>query len=194
MDEKPTVQMDASSEEWQGDESKTPLTIPIDDMYREPGWPQPAPVEEPTPGPFSRQPRSQPPQTGPAGKTIIMAEPISTPLLAWLAVIEGPGAPRGQVYTLQEETVIGRETGQITLAGDAYVSGQHAKVRLESSEEDQEKEAFVLYDLASANGTFAGDREVYQDNQIYRHELKDGDFVLLGETKLVFKQVQLNSD
>jgi pSer/pThr/pTyr-binding forkhead associated (FHA) protein len=125
---------------------------------------------------------------------MIMTEPVSTPLLAWLAVIDGPGAPRGQVYVLQEETVIGRETGQIILGGDAYVSGQHAKVRLESSEEDEEEQVFVLYDLASANGTFAGDREAYQDSQIYRHELKDGDFVLLGETKMVFKQVRLESD
>jgi hypothetical protein len=194
MDEKPTVQMDASSEEWEDDEGKTPSTIPIDDLYREPEWPGPAPVQEPTPRPFSVQRRSQPPQAGPAGETVIIREPISVPLLAWLAVIGGPGAPRGQVYTLQEETVIGRETGQIILSGDAYVSGQHAKVRLEPSEEDEEKQVFVLYDLASANGTFAGDREEYQDSRVYRHELKDGDFVLLGETKLVFKQVRLKSD
>lgn len=193
MDEKPTVQMDASSEESPGDEGRTPPTVPIDDVYREPEWPRRTPYHEPTPRPFTQQP-PQPPQTGGAGKTMIMTEPVSTPLLAWLAVTEGPGAPRGKVYSLREETVIGRKTGQIVLSGDAYISGQHAKVRLESSEQDEEKQVFVLYDLASANGTFAGDLDDYKDSKVYRHELKDGDFILLGETTLVFKQVRLKGD
>jgi pSer/pThr/pTyr-binding forkhead associated (FHA) protein len=120
-----------------------------------------------------------------------MRPEASAALLAWLAVTDGPGAPRGQVFTLQRETLIGRKTGQIVLAGDACVSGQHAKVRLERGEGDEEKQVFVLYDLASANGTFVGDREDYRDNQVYRHELEDGDFILLGETTLVFKQVEL---
>jgi pSer/pThr/pTyr-binding forkhead associated (FHA) protein len=120
-----------------------------------------------------------------------MRPEATAPLLAWLAVTEGPGAPRGQVFTLQQETLIGRKVGQIVLAGDAFVSGQHAKVRLERSEEDEERQVFVLYDLASANGTFAGDQEDYRDTQVYRHELEDGDFILLGETTLVFKQVKL---
>jgi pSer/pThr/pTyr-binding forkhead associated (FHA) protein len=92
---------------------------------------------------------------------------------------------------LQRETVIGRKAGQIVLGGDPSVSSQHAKVRLEASEGDDGRQAFVLYDLASANGTFAGGREAYRDNQIYRYELEDGDFLLLGETTLVFKQVEL---
>jgi hypothetical protein len=206
MDEKPTVQMDASQEEPQADEGRTPSTIPIDDMYQEPDWqprsPEPTPrpfssqppAQEPTPRPFRSQPPAQPPRSAGAGQTVIMKEPVSTPVLAWLAVTEGPGAPRGQVYTLAEETVIGRKVGQIVLSNDAYVSGQHAKIRLEPSEEDEEKRVFVLYDLASANGTFAGDREDYEDNKVYRHELEDGDFVLLGETTLVFKQVRLKND
>lgn len=190
MDEKPTVQMDASQEESSGEEGRTPPTIPIDDVYKDPEWPRQPSDEEFTPRPFSQQP----PQPGGAGKTMIMAEPVSTPFLAWLAVAEGPGAPRGKVYTLREETVIGRKTGQIVLAGDEYVSGQHAKVRLESSEQDEDKQVFVLYDLASANGTFAGDPDEYQDCKVYRHELKDGDFILLGQTTLVFKQVRLKDD
>jgi pSer/pThr/pTyr-binding forkhead associated (FHA) protein len=120
-----------------------------------------------------------------------MGAEASAPLLAWFVVTEGPGAPRGQVFTLQRETLIGRKGGQIVLAGDECISGQHAKVRLESGGEDEEKQAFVLYDLASANGTFAGNRHQYRDNPAYRYELQDGDFVLLGETTLVFKQVDL---
>jgi pSer/pThr/pTyr-binding forkhead associated (FHA) protein len=120
-----------------------------------------------------------------------MRPEASATLLAWLAVTDGPGAPRGQVFNLQQETLIGRKAGHIVLAGDSFVSGQHAKVRLERSQEEEEKQVFVLYDLASANGTFVGDRKDYRDHQVYRHELEDGDFILLGETTLVFKQVRL---
>jgi pSer/pThr/pTyr-binding forkhead associated (FHA) protein len=118
-----------------------------------------------------------------------MKPPGPPPLLAWLAVVEGPGATSGQVFTLQRETVIGRATGHIVLSGDTYASGQHAKIRLEPSEEDEEQQVFVLYDLASRNGTFAGNRDEYLGRQIYRQELYDGDFILIGETTLVFKQV-----
>jgi hypothetical protein len=192
MDEKPTVQMDSypGEESRKGDAGASP-TIPIDDLFYEQDWPSPAQESTPTPvGPPPPMP-PQAPVAGSAGETVIMRPEAAAPLLAWLAVTEGPGAPRGQVFTLQRETIIGRKAGQIVLAGDAYVSGQHAKVRLELSEEDEEKEAFVLYDLASANGTFVGSRADYRDNQVYRYELEDGDFILVGETTLVFKQVEL---
>ena len=90
---------------------------------------------------------------------------------------------------MQRETVIGRTAGQVVLSADAYASAEHAKIRLETGEDDEEKQVLVLYDLASANGTFAGSRDDYRDNQVYRYELKDGDFILIGETTLVFKQV-----
>jgi hypothetical protein len=192
MDERPTVQMDSYPEEESGkDDVGTPSTIPIDDLFHEPEWPSPA--QESTPKPFGAPPPMTPqaPPAGPAGETVIIGPEAAAPLLAWLAVTEGPGAPRGRVFALQRETLIGRKVGQIVLGGDAFVSGQHAKVRMERSEEDAEKQVFVLYDLASANGTFVGGREDYRDNQVYRHELEDGDFVLLGETTLVFKQVEL---
>lgn len=199
MDEKPTVQMDAYPQEDPGrTDADSPPTIPIDDMFQEPAWP---PMDEqgpPSPPPYQPPPMGTPPPqvpsggAGAAGHTVIMQQETSAPLLAWLAVVKGPGGPRGQVFTLDRETVVGRKAGQIVLAGDSYVSGQHAKVRLEQSEEDEGTQTFVLYDLASANGTFAGDRETYRDNQIYRYELEDGDFVLVGETTLVFKQVELD--
>lgn len=191
MDEKPTVQMDAyPEEEPRRPEAESPPTIPIDDLFQEPQWPPPP--QDQSPPHFGAPP--PPPDTGSGrtgGQTVILRAETSAPLLAWLAVTHGPGAPRGQVFTLQRETVIGRKAGQIVLGGDPSVSSQHAKVRLEASEGDDGRQAFVLYDLASANGTFAGGREAYRDNQIYRYELEDGDFLLLGETTLVFKQVEL---
>lgn len=206
MEDEPTEQMDSSlsdDHETSPREGKTsPATIPVEDMHSRQGWtapppppayPPPAP-QAPGPQPFPSSPPygplpSQPQQPAPAGKTEIIGPPPSAPLLAWLAVAEGPGASRGQVFTLQRETTIGRQNTQIALPGDVYISGQHAKVRLEPSEEDEEKQVFVLYDLASSNGTFAGDRDEYRDRRIYRHELHDGDFIFIGETTLVFKQV-----
>jgi len=201
VEEKPTVQMDGSSSGDYGvgpQEAKTPPTIPIDDVLRQQqgGWsgagrapqytPPPPPGYGPAPRPFT--PPAQAPAPA-AGATRVMGKPAPPPLLAWLAVVEGPGGARGQVFTLQRETVIGRAAGDVVLAGDPYISSQHAKVRLEPSEADPEKEVLVLYDLASANGTFAGSRQDYRNKQIYRYELHDGDFILMGETTLVFKQV-----
>jgi pSer/pThr/pTyr-binding forkhead associated (FHA) protein len=90
---------------------------------------------------------------------------------------------------LLPETIIGRNTGDILLSGDPTVSGQHAKVRLEPKEGGVEGEqVFVLYDLASANGTYAGTRENFSDDnsRVYRYELNSGTYILLGETVLTF--------
>jgi len=199
MEEQPTEQMDSSSDHGASkEEARAPATIPIEDVIGPPGRPAPSPAV-PLPRPAPHAP-VQPPSTpsapfGPvlsrqgAGETVIMGSPAPPPLLAWLAVVEGPGASGGQVFTLQRESLIGRKSGQVILAGDMCISGQHAKIRLEPSEEDAQKQVFVLYDLASANGTFAGKREEYRDRRVYRHELHDGDFILIGETTLVFKQV-----
>jgi hypothetical protein len=210
MEERPTVQMDGSSSGDIGfgaDEAKTPPTIPIDDVMRQQqqSWPSaprapqaaappqspafgaPPPAARPFNAPPAQAPVQQPPTA--AGATRVMGRPAPPPLLAWLAVVEGPGGTRGQAFNLRRETVIGRTTGEILLSGDTFVSGQHAKVRMEPSSADPEKELLVLYDLASANGTFAGSRQDYRQQQVYRHELHDGDFILVGETTLVFKQV-----
>ena len=199
MEERPTVQMDGSSydEDYGSQEAKTPPTIPIDDVLQQQGWPgvqapppqYPAPPPIPQQQPFSPPPISPPPAAASAGATRVMGPPAAEPLLAWLAVTDGPGAPRGHVFTLQPETVIGRTVGQVLLANDPFVSSQHAKIRREPSEEDADTQVLVLYDMASANGSFVGSEEDYRDQQVYRQELRDGDYVLIGETTLVFKQV-----
>lgn len=199
MEEQPTVQMGGSSfdQDYGARDAKTPPTIPIDDVMRQQGWP-PAPAQmppyAPPPPPLSSPGFSPPPVSPPlagagAGATRVMGPPASEPLLAWLAVVDGPGAPRGKVFSLQPETVVGRAAGEIVLANDPYVSSQHAKIRQEPSEDDPDEQVIVLYDMASANGSFAGSKEDYRDQQIYRHVLEDGDYLLIGETTLVFKKV-----
>lgn len=157
----------------------------------------------PKPGPPEIAPFRPPfePPVGPArvppfpagGETMLMKPELESQIpLAWLAVVEGPGGKRGTIFTLKPETVVGRVQGDYLLSGDRTVSSQHIKIRLEPKEDEAEgKQVFILYDLASANGTYAGTRQTYRDesSRVYRHELKDGDYVLVGETTLVFKQV-----
>jgi pSer/pThr/pTyr-binding forkhead associated (FHA) protein len=72
---------------------------------------------------------------------------------------------------------------------DDACSAQHARIRTETQE--GQEPSFVLYDMGSSNGTYIGTKETYRDeeNRKYRHELQDGDYVLVGETTLVFKKI-----
>ena len=142
-----------------------------------PATPPPPPASQPAPGPSA------------GGRTVLMSAPAPQIPLAWLAVVSGPGAERGRAFVLRSETVVGRAAGDVLLGGDTTISAQHVKVRLEPKEGGAEDEqVFMLYDLASANGTFVGARENYREdsNRVYRRELHDHDYILLGETTLVF--------
>jgi len=109
-------------------------------------------------------------------------------VFAWLAVMDGP--TKGRIHQLRPDvTTVGRApTNDVSLPDDA-VSSQHLKIKVEP--QDGADDQFVLFDLASSNGTFAGDKATYRDpgSRVYRHVLKDGDYLLLGETTLVFKRV-----
>ena len=90
--------------------------------------------------------------------------------LAWIVILNGPFA--GQEYRLQKITDIGREKEHNEVAvDDRTISRQHARIRYE-------KGAFVIYDLASANGTFIN------GEQVSRRVLKHGDRIKLGQVML----------
>ncbi len=151
-------------------------------------YPQPRPT--PTGTPYS------PPQSAAApaddSRTVMMHASGSKEEipLAWLAIVEGIGGTRGTVFALQRETVVGRTFGAVLLR-DPAVSGQHLKIRLEPSELNPKVEEFVLYDMASANGTFVGDYATCKKEatRVYRYVLSDGLYILVGKTMLIFKQV-----
>ena len=157
-------------------------------------WASPPPSPRPAASPFhstsEHASRSSPQASG--DETVLMRTEPEQPIpLAWLAIVEGPGGKRGTVFTLKPETIVGRTSGDFLLSGDVTVSSQHVRVRLEPKEGGQEGEqVFVAYDQASSNGTFVGSRQTYREeaSRVYRHELKDGDYLLVGETTLVFKQ------
>jgi hypothetical protein len=188
-------------------ESVTPPTIPLGDEG-DAGWGQPpagtrgqapgqgfvrtVPSEGTTPAPFSppgapfgaQQPSAEQEQT-----MIISERPV--PVFAWLVQVDGPDRGAiGRVHTLRPDTTtIGRAGSNAIALRDDTVSAQHARVRIEAREDADP--AFVLYDMGSRNGTFVGDRQSYKDdeNKKYRHELQDGDFLLVGETTLAFKKL-----
>lgn len=123
-------------------------------------------------------------------KTIIISQ-RPKPVFAWLVILDGPPTVGiGKIFQLNPETTtIGRSPGNDVIIPDDTCSAQHAKIKIEKNEDDEE--VFVLYDLASTNGTFVGTKETYreEDSRVYRHELKDGDYILIGETTLVFKKI-----
>jgi pSer/pThr/pTyr-binding forkhead associated (FHA) protein len=114
-----------------------------------------------------------------------------TPVFAWLVVVDGPDRNSiGIVHSLHPETTtIGRVAGNRIVLKDETVSAQHARIRREAKE--GQEPVFALFDMGSRNGIFAGDQDNYrnEEQRVYRHELQDGDYLLVGETTLVFKRL-----
>jgi hypothetical protein len=115
-----------------------------------------------------------------ANKTVrLEREP---PTFAWLVLTEGVHA--GHIFRLHPDvTLVGRDPSADIVIDDPAVSRQHAKIRVVEGEEKEK--IFVLHDLATENGTFVNDED------ILKHDLNDGDRVRIGETKLVFKQLEV---
>lgn len=92
---------------------------------------------------------------------------------AWLYVLQGTQI--GRDYRLGETTTIGRDTVECdVILSDSKLSAKHARIRKEGDE-------FVLYDLASKNGTFVNEK------QVQRQILVDNDVIAVGEIKFIFK-------
>lgn len=138
----------------------------------------PAPVLEPTElamAPPERAPAPPPP----APPRIEPTRPLvrGQPAMAWLAVTRGPW--QGRQFGLDRgRNTVGRDATRCDIAlDDEAVSGEHARINFERGQ-------FVIYDLASTNGTFVNNR------RIQRQALIDNDVILMGNTTLVFKQVK----
>lgn len=89
------------------------------------------------------------------------------PRIARLVQLTTEGIPRDVHHLFREETVVGRESGDIVFTDDAFLSRRHATFRV-----DRANRRVVVTDLGSSNGTlvqFRGERE-----------LKNGDVFRLG--------------
>lgn len=101
--------------------------------------------------------------------------------IAWLVVVKSPTARLRQIFPLDAVRMeLGRVPDTTICIDDRTVSSRHAAIRYEKVDERQE---FVLYDLASTNGTFLNGAAVN------RAVLQDDDRIRLGETELAFKRV-----
>ena len=138
-----------------------------------PSSPPPVPIEPVAPRPFE----SPPPRLE---KTEVLRA-VRLKELAWLVLLSGAHA--GKEFRLGEVTTIGRDPARndVVVEGGA-VSRQHAKVRLQEGQ-------FVLYDLASTDGTLVKDRETDEWVEVQKHTLADGDQVKMGQTIFSFMQI-----
>ncbi|MEW6735091.1 MAG: zinc ribbon domain-containing protein [Acidobacteriota bacterium] len=110
----------------------------------------------------------------PVVDTLTMGSPNSSParLAPKLRLIE-EGGGEGEVYRLHSnETVIGRNTGDIRFPYDAYVSSRHARI-------ERRGEQYVIVDENSRNGIF---KQIHGEA-----ELKHGDLIRIGKQLFRFE-------
>jgi len=93
-------------------------------------------------------------------------------------LVHTSGTRRGSTHQLGRVTLLGRRAADNdVVVDDPCVSLVHARIRLEEEE-------FVLYDLASRNGTLVNGEPVV------RQVLVDGDIIQVGDTTLSFAGVE----
>ncbi len=111
---------------------------------------------------------------------VLQVAPQKPQPLAWLVVMNGHRA--GSEFRLDPLADIGRDGRYNSIAiEDPTMSRQHARVRLE-------KDDFVVYDLASANGI------IVNGEKQQRWPLRNGDRVVIGQTEFGFITVTEDND
>jgi pSer/pThr/pTyr-binding forkhead associated (FHA) protein len=97
---------------------------------------------------------------------------------ARLVVVSSPSVPVGSGHDIGPVPItIGRsEENTISLDGDEYASGHHARI-------EAGRDGVWLHDLHSTNGTSVNGKPVEG-----RRRLHEGDLVRVGETELRFEQ------
>jgi len=96
-------------------------------------------------------------------------------VLGMLWVKEGPR--RGRFYPIKHGTEIGRKEGSLIL-DDPKVTGRHAKFTMEEDD-------FLVWDLASANGTYVNDKKIREATR-----LEENDLIKIGDTIFVVKLLE----
>jgi pSer/pThr/pTyr-binding forkhead associated (FHA) protein len=87
------------------------------------------------------------------------------PRLARLVQLTSEGIPRDVYHLYRDETVIGRESGDVVFTDDVFLSRRHVAFRL-----DRNTRRVTVRDLGSSNGTlvlFRNEREIV-DGDIFR--------------------------
>jgi pSer/pThr/pTyr-binding forkhead associated (FHA) protein len=101
--------------------------------------------------------------------------------VAWIVIMKTPSVRLHQMFRLDSARMeIGRAYDTPIFLDDRTVSMRHAAIKYERVDDQDE---FVLYDLASTNGTYLNGASVHLA------VLKDDDRIRVGETELAFKKV-----
>lgn len=108
-----------------------------------------------------------------ADKTELVEQPSATQGMLWVK----EGSRRGRFYPIKHGTVIGRKEGKLIL-DDPKVSSRHAKFTIEDDN-------FIIWDLASANGTYVNDKKIREATI-----LNENDTIKIGETLFVVKLLE----
>jgi hypothetical protein len=116
---------------------------------------------------------------GPAGvQGVLVFGTPESPRVARLMQYTTEGLVRDVFYLYRNETVIGRENGDIVFTDDPFLSRRHAAVRF-----DRNARKFAVADVGSSNGTFLrirGERSLSHQDQfrvgrhLFRFELTSG--------------------
>jgi len=140
----------------------------------EPPEPRPVPPTRHTPAPEPLPQRTARPRVRRTERTKLVGERVAP--AAWL--VAKTGSRSGQQLGLKRgANTIGRSSRKCDLVvEDGTVSGEHARIQFENGQ-------FVIYDLASLNGTFVNGQRTQ------RQLLMDGDEIKLGDSVFVFKKV-----
>lgn len=138
-----------------------------------PSVPEPRPAPLPPTQQMSSMPAPTRRQEAPLPGTQVMGQ--KPPAQAWLVVRSGSRAGKQLGLSTSSRSRIGRDATACDLVlDDPAISGQHARIQFERGQ-------FVIYDLASSNGTWVNKRRVQ------RQPLIDNDEIRVGDTQLVFK-------
>lgn len=103
-------------------------------------------------------------------KTVVMSSAVA-PVKGRLHLVM-EGGQSGETYEIDEETIIGRASGDITFPHDGFMSGRHARIVRRGN-------TFTLTDEGSRNGTF-----IKIKGEV---ELKPGDMILVGKQLFRFE-------
>jgi len=112
-------------------------------------------------------------------ETKVELEPVTSseerPLCGWLVVLEG--SLQGEDFHLYEgRNIVGSSPQCQIHLQDEGVQDQQASIRFSSNQ-------WTVTDLDSDSGTFLNGK------RIYRHELKDGDKIMIGRALLRIKML-----
>ncbi len=91
-------------------------------------------------------------------------------------------APNGDRWTIGDSCALGRSNASHIVLPDSKVSRRHALIHKQADNE------FWLVDLGSSNGTYVNGRRISQPTR-----LTDGDQIMIGEFRLVFRQPEARS-